>query len=252
MTDFTRYGLVALIMLLTHAQEGITGFGSSAIALPFIILLLGFHSPVPVVVLLAWVTAICIVSGSRQRIVWSEYVRILVLMGVGLPFGIWMSGILPEQVLKLTLAAFMSFVGAHGLVCQSKKSHLLAQPSRRTRLLAAGLLPIGGIIHGAFGTGGPLIITYATRALPNKSLFRATLCLVWITINIAMISQWIVRSVIDAHILRIVGVCLPFTLFGLFIGNHIHHRIDEFTFRRMVYWMLILAGITVALNAVLH
>jgi len=250
-SDVVRYGLVAVIVFLTHVQEGITGFGCTVLALPFVMLLLGLHVAVPVLVIQAWVLTVYIVFIARREIVWAEYGRIVALAGIGLPLGIWMSGAMPEAGLKWVLAAFMVGVGIHGLLKQAAVAGTESNVSSKARLLASSLLPLGGIIHGAFGSGGPLVVIYATKALPDKSLFRVTLCMLWLTLNTILITQWAIRSTLNGHILRLTLLCLPFTVVGMVLGNVVHHRVNEILFRRIVYAVLAASGIALVLSIVL-
>ena len=41
MNEIVRFSLVALVVFLTHFQQGITGFGCTMLSLPFVALLLG-------------------------------------------------------------------------------------------------------------------------------------------------------------------------------------------------------------------
>ena len=243
MNDFVRYGLVGLIVLLTHFQEGITGFGCTVLALPFVVLLLGLKVAVPVLVIQAWILALCIAVESRRRIVWAEFGKIVALVGLGLPFGIWMAKVLPESGLRWVLAFFMIAVGGQGLMTQGAAEGTARTVSGAARRLTTSLLPLGGIIHGAFGSGGPLVVAYATKALPDKKLFRVTLCLLWFVLNTALIAQWIASSSLNGQILRLSAFCLPFTLVGLVLGNVAHYRINEAAFRRLVYAVLIASGL---------
>lgn len=237
-------------MLLTHFQEGVTGFGCTVLALPFITLLLGLKVAVPVLVIQGWLLAMLLVLESRKKIVWGEFARILVLVGIGFPFGIWGAKALPESVLKWVLAAFMVGVGTQGLVNQFKGAAPRGKMSPRTRLLASSFLPLGGVIHGAFGSGGPLLVIYAARALTDKTLFRVTLCMVWTVLNAVMIGQWVMSSSLTPHIWKMTAFCLPFTLVGLVLGNHAHYRINEIMFRKMVYSVLIVSGIVLVWSLV--
>ena len=118
--------------------------------------------------------------------------------------------------------------------------------SRRTRILASGFLPLGGIIHGAFGSGGPLVVIYATRALADKSVFRVTLAMAFLLVNSAMVATWSIQHAITMHHVYLAAMCLPFTLAGLFVGDHVHYRLPELAFKRMVYGVLAAAGIALA------
>jgi len=241
--EVVRYALVALVVLFTHFQEGVTGFGCTVLALPFIVLLIGLETAVPVLAIQAWLLALGIVTESRKRIVWREYGIIVLLTGAGLPLGMWMASSLPEARLKWVLAAFMLVVGAQGLWKHTRKVVQNDKGSPRARFLAALALPLGGVIHGAFASGGPLVVIYATRALVDKSLFRVTLCLLWLTLNTVMIGQWLRSGALDAHILRVTAFCVPFTLAGMVLGNRAHYRINEVRFRQVVYGVLLLSGV---------
>jgi uncharacterized membrane protein YfcA len=48
-----------------------------------------------------------------------------------------------------------------------KKSGTLEAPRGIKALPYYGLLVIGGIVHGMFSTGGPLVVIYASRAQHN-------------------------------------------------------------------------------------
>ena len=99
-------------------------------------------------------------------------------------------------------------------------------------------LPIGGIIHGIFASGGPLVVIYSARAISEKTIFRVTMCMMWFTMNTAMITQWALGKADHVHVLKIVAFLLPWTMVGLWIGNRAHYRVNENTFRKVVYAVL--------------
>lgn len=250
MPDLLRYGLLCLTVLITNFQEGVTGFGCTALALPFVIMLYGLDVAKPVLVLIGLVLNIGNVLLSTKQIIWKECLHILVLAGIGLPIGTWMAQKLPEKDLKLVLAAFMALIGTHGLITVGRG--VGGKISRSKKVLLSTFLPLGGIIHGAFGSGGPLIVVYATRVLGDKGVFRVTLSLFWICMNVFLITSWTAQGIIQLKHVHMALLCLPFTLTGLFIGNHAHHRMNEFTFKRMVYAVLCASGGALAWSALAH
>jgi len=241
MPEVAKYGLVGLIVCFTSFQEGVTGFGATALALPFVILLLGLKTAVPALCMQAWILALLIVLESRKKIVWREYAHIALLVGLGLPFGIWMRQAIDERYLKWILAGFMLVVGTQGLIkLLMGKQH--SKMSRAKKLFVSSFLPLGGIVHGAFASGGPLVVIYATRAFADKSLFRVTMCMMWFSMNTIMITQWLIAEGPHAPSFKVLGCCLPFTILGLYIGNKAHYRINELAFRKVVYGVLIASG----------
>ena len=242
MSDYARYLIIGLIVFLTHYQEGITGFGCAALALPFVAMLVGLQTAVPLLVILGWLIAIGIVLLDRRGVAWKEFAIILVLLGIGLPIGMRASSSLPEDTLKWILAGFMVAVGIHGIIRQGLRYAPPKEMTLARRLMLSAFVPMSGVIQGAFGTGGPLLVIYATRAIPDKSAFRGTLCVVWIVTNAALIGRFAVNGALTPDVLRLVAICLPFVLAGMFLGNRSHYRVNEVMFRRVVYGVLTASG----------
>jgi uncharacterized membrane protein YfcA len=53
------------------------------------------------------------------------------------------------------------------------------------------ILVVGGMVHGAFASGGPLVVLYASKTLTDKGSFRATLCLLWTTLNTLLLINYL-------------------------------------------------------------
>lgn len=250
MSDLECYLLIGLIVFFTNFQEGITGFGCTALALPFVTLILGdLELAKHILVPIAWSIALFIVIVSRKQIIWREYVRIVLIALVGLPIGIYISKNLPKDQLQLLLAVFMMLIGVHGLARQASRSTKARPAQGVKRILLSGLIPLGGLMQGAFGSGGPLVVVYATRTLLDKSVFRATLCLVWITLNTVLLSSWALDpdfAELNLRALRVIAICAPFTVAGILLGNVAHHRVNEVVFRRIVYSVLAASGTALA------
>lgn len=252
MPDYITFLLVGLVVFITHYQEGITGFGCTVLALPFVTMLVGIHMAVPMLVIIGTLTAIGIVLMDRRGIAWGEYGIIVVLMLIGVPIGLKASTLLPETNLRWVLAGFMVMVGIHGIIKQGIKYTAPQKMSLTKRVMLSIFVPVGGVMQGAFGSGGPLLVIYATRAMPNKSIFRGTLCIVWITLNSIIIGSWVKSGRITGDILRLTAIALPFMLAGMFLGNRAHYRVDEVAFRRIVYGVLIASGIVLISQLLKH
>jgi uncharacterized membrane protein YfcA len=257
--------LFGVVVLITHFIEGITGFGCTVLALPFATSLAGIKTAVPVLTIVAFILALYIVIIDFRQIVWKEYGRIVIYVLLGLPVGMWLFSNMPDRMLKLVLALFMVGVSVRGLYTSYREqahdngccpAAATVNPDRPTldkkkvnpdsrlkRIILPVLLILGGIVHGAFSSGGPFIVIYATKALPDKGKFRATLCLLWVTLNgIKMISDLIVGTY-TAPVTRLTLITLPFLAVGMILGNLAHHRIQARNFIKLVYGILLLSGL---------
>lgn len=234
---------LGVVVLLAHFLEGITGFGCTVIALPFCIALIGVKTAVPVLTILGWILALYIVIIDRKSIVVKEYFKILGFVILGLPVGIFLFAYLPEAPLKILLGVFMILVAVGGLYkSYSTKAAGFNFESRLGRSVMNIMLMMGGVIHGAFSSGGPFIVTYATKKLSDKSAFRATLSAIWLTLNSIIITTNLVQGNYGKEVFEILGYMVPFLLAGMVLGNIAHKRIDGGTFTKMVYGVLLVSG----------
>ena len=233
--------LFGIVVLCTHFLEGITGFGCTVLALPFCILLVGTKVAVPILTILAWILAIYVIIIDYKHIVLKEFLRILLYVGLGFPIGMYLFDHLPEHKLKVFLSVFMILVSIRGLAVSLSKNRKTLNVSKHVLNL---VLFLGGIIHGAFSSGGPFVVIYATRALPKKSNFRATLCTLWATLNTITIIKYFIKGNVFStpDFTKLLFWVIPFLIVGMLLGNKAHKKVDERLFTRMVYGVLLISG----------
>ena len=232
--------LFGVIVLITHFLDGITGFGSAVLALPFCTMLVGIKTAVPVLTALAIVLSAYVVIIDHKNVVWREYLKILGLVILGLPFGILLFSKLPERGLKLLLGIFMLIVATRGIYVSFRKTK---KNAKIPGFLLNILLIVGGVIHGAFASGGPFVVIYATQNLPEKSNFRATLCMLWITLNSVILVQKFMAGAITFAVTQTFLVALPFLAAGMILGNYAHKRLKSDMFAKLIYIVLFVSGI---------
>jgi len=221
-------------------MEGVTGFGCTVLAMPFCIMLLGIDTAKPVLTLYALLLCLVFVVKSFRQIQWKHYLRMMGMLLLGLPIGIAVYQWVPKKPLLMILAAFMALTSIRGLLISfglvRKKGEIKDVPALVSVFL-------GGIIHGAYSTGGPLVIIYATEKIKEKSQFRATLCLIWVTLNTILVLQMIAAGVFTAQAARTAAYGLPFLVAGAILGNWAHDRLNQVHFTRLTYIVLLATGI---------
>ena len=246
MEETLRILCVGLVVFCTFTLESIAGFGSTVLALPFIIMLIGMRFAVPFLSLLGLLLAAFVVMRSWRQFRVREYLFIVFHVGLGIPLGIYLMEKLPKQQLIALLVLFMFIVGIRGLVSlwQARKNREeLATGAPAKNLLMRLVLFFGGIIHGAFTTGGPFVIIYASRALPQKAEFRGTLSSLWLTTNIVMLIRWFTTGVIfESALLKTLLYALPFVIGGMSFGDYLHRRVNEYYFKVLVYSVLLVSA----------
>lgn len=232
--------LAGLVVFLTHALEAITGFGCTVLALPFVTALFGLKSGVMTLTILAWLLAVYIAISKRRDIAWKQFGIIVAFVAAGLPLGMYLFRHVDAGPLKKALAVFIILASSLQLLAFLAPRYA---GRRLPRPLGFLLLFLGGIVHGIFSSGGPLVVLYASEALPDKSRFRATLCLLWASLNSVIIVSYLVSGSISSVTAIQTAWMLPFLVLGIIGGELAHKRVKPELFKLIVFSMLLLTGI---------
>lgn len=243
--------LFGVLSFLSHVVEAMTGFGATVLSLPFAIALVGVAAAVPVLSLNAWGFSAYVVVSDFRKIVWREYFIVMLFVLLGMPLGMWAFSALPENILKAVLAVFMIFVSANGIVSflRKKDNRQKDYPIGWKKYALYGVLIMGGIIHGAFSSGGPLLILYVTRTIKEKRQFRATMCAFWFSLNSILLVRNLSAGIITSQVMRLTVITIPFLIAGALIGTWIHKRIPDKYFLPVVFVVLLLSGCMMAYSA---
>lgn len=235
--------LSGLVVFITHTLEAVTGFGCSVLAMPFVTALLGIRMGVMVITVLAWILAFYFAVVKFRDIDWKQYGIITAFMLLGLPIGMYLFRRVDSSDLKMVLAIFILAVSAYQLVQLGRNIRTKAPLKAKAALPYYLLLIAGGIIHGIFSSGGPLVVLYASRQLQDKGKFRATLCLLWTTLNTIIIATYFIEGSFTTPIAKTTALLVPFVLVGIVAGEKIHNKVNERTFSLIVFGMLFLTAI---------
>lgn len=237
--------LSGVVVFITHTIEAITGFGCSVLAMPFVTALLGMRTGVMVITLLAWLLALYFAVRKWREIDWKQFSVIIGCMLMGLPVGMYLFRNVDVASLRKILAVFICVVSTWQLLrrCRRQTATDKEKSSHPIKDIPYYLLLVaGGIVHGMFSSGGPLVVLYASKHLPDKGRFRATLCLLWTSLNTIIIASYLIDGSMTAEVARTTGLLVPFILAGIVVGEKIHDRVNERTFSLIVFSMLLLTG----------
>jgi uncharacterized membrane protein YfcA len=241
--------LAGSVVFATFTLGMITGIGGAAVALPVVSLLLGVRLAVPLLVLCSFPLGILILVRDWRHIGWREYGCMLLHIAPLFPVGMLLFSALPEAQLKVALGLFSLGLGVHGLIRERRDmcpASATPTPGHRLGLLA------GGLVHGAFGVGGPFIVLYASAALRDKTVFRATITMLWMTLNPVLMSRWAFSPSIWTDQLGSAAVRVaPFLLAAILLGQYLHGCVKPLLFRLLVYGLLAASGVAMAVSAFL-
>lgn len=215
-----------------------SGFGSIVIALSLGALLLPIAAMLPVLVTLNVFTSSWLVWQHRRHVdhvlLWR---RILPLMLAGTVPGVWLRDVLPGGALKTGFALLMLWFSLRELWSLHRAATRAATRAPHPAWLTQGLIVAAGVTHGLFASGGPLLVYALAGSSIGKARFRATLIAVWLLLNGVLCTIFLVQGKLAAQWPQIAGY-LPVLALSVWLGNHLHHRLDEGRFRVMVFRLL--------------
>lgn len=237
---------LALVVLLAFLIESSLGFGSALVTvalgslfMPMDLLLPAYLPPA---LLLSSYLSIRYYQWADKRLLFGLVMPCMVL---GLPLGLFAFRALPASTLKRCFGAFIAGLAMIELWWARGDAAATTRAPPMNRLLAALLLVLGGVAHGAFSTGGPLAVYVTGRTLgDDKAKFRATLSVLWLLLNAVMVVSYLALGNIHKGTLKVSLALIPALAMGLYLGELLHARVPMRTFKLAVFALLLAAGAT--------
>lgn len=230
--------LLAGIILLAHTAETVLGFGATLIALALGVHLFPLDELLLILVVLGLVQSTWLILRGYRHIDWPCLLRrIIPFAAFGMAGGIALRGAAPEYTLKLILGTFVMAIAAWELRRHFRKA-TPAAPFSGSR--AAAILSAGGVFHGLFASGGPLVVYYASRRLTTPVVFRSTLAVLWFALNAVLFMQLTWAGSWQTSPLPLLGFLLVAAVLGIAVGESL--RINKDHFRILTYGLLLMSG----------
>ena len=232
--------LLIAVVFVAFTIEAALGFGATLVTVTLGMFLLPVNALLPAYVPVNMVLSAYLALRYREQIAWALlFRRIIPLMALGLPIGLLASSHVDAGLLRRIFGAFVVLLSALEL---RRAKAAGGAVDTRLRPFDALVLVVGGAVHGAFGTGGPMAVYVAGRSLSDKAVFRATLAALWMVLNLVLVSTYLSRGEIGAQSLgRSAGFAVALVA-GVAVGEQLHHRVPAARFRGVVFGMLLVAG----------
>ena len=231
-----------LIILVAYLIFGISGFGSTLIAVPLLAQLMPLKFVIPVVVMLDCVSAISMGLKLRADVWKTEFVPMLPFLLVGLLIGAFVLLKVPTQWLLLGLGGFVLLFGANYLIDRTSMIRL-------PRWTVAPIGLFAGTTSSALGVGGPLYVFYFTARGATPEQIRATVPAVFSFTTVARIAIFASVGLFNAQMLIAAAALLPVMALGLWCGHRLHGRLTRDQAIRIIGGLLLLSGASLLVRA---
>ena len=238
-------GLTALIVFAAFVVRGMSGFGSSLIAMPLLVFFMPIHTAVPMLALLVFVLFSFLVVRDWRDVIWREVWLLLVPTLLGVAAGIYLFSSLENRLLLKCLGGVTIAYAIYALAVQSIGLPRVSCSERWAPVAGFG----GSFIDTMFGGGGgTIVVIYMHLRGIGKVAFRATATMLWFFEIAARVFGYTVAGYYTAGTLLLVALLLPVTWFATWCGERVHSRISQEAFSRLLGVLLIASGIALLLK----
>jgi len=231
------FAFMAAVVFAAFYVRATIGFGSGLISVALLSLSFPVKEVVPVVLLLDLLGSVLLGAYDFHEMQWRELSWLIPGSIVGLAIGAVVLAHTDAQSLTRFLGIFILAYVAYALV---------AKPERMPQVSRAWALPLGvfgGIIGSLYGGGGPPLVAYLQMRHLEKRAFRATFQAIALADNILRAGLYVGLGLLNAGLALVFVVLAPAAALGLYLGNHLHMRINERTFLRATLGLLVVVGL---------
>lgn len=235
-----------VVVFLSNIIQCVTGFAGTVLAMPFSVMLVGLDTARPILNVMGIAASVGVIARHYKDINKKEFFTIL---GVTLPgmlagaflknrlsdYGSLLFKILGVLVILFALLNFAAFI-------------LKKDFAEKNKTLGYVFLIAGGVTHGLFVCGGPLIVSYASVKLKDNNAFRATLSAVWIVLNSILMATDAVAGSFNGRILLLTAICLAVLVGAILLGNRIASKMSRKAFLLLTYALMVISGVSLFLK----
>jgi hypothetical protein len=232
-------------------MAGLTGLGFGLVAMALLALLVtDMERGAAVITAAALVVTLALAWRARVNgpVRWREVARVGAGMAVGIPLGYVLIAQLGQdpiyRVLLGVVLLGMAVFGWHGV-----------HPTRPigTRwAVPAGFA--GGVLSGAFVSGGPPLAIYLYSRRPDDS--RTMIATLQIAFALATLLRFVPQGLrglaLDRHVLLGLAWSAPAGLLALAAGYGLSRRINPASFKAITYALIVLMGLLAAIQGLLQ
>jgi uncharacterized protein len=232
------------IIFFAYTVKGLSGFGSGLIAIPLLAFLFPLTFIVPVLGLLSYSGTIMQSIQLRKQVSWRDMLPLIPFSLLGIFIAVWLLVNVDANNLVMALGIFILLYSIYSLLSLS------AHTGGRRWAIAAGFG--GGMVGALFGTGGPFYVAYLKLRQLSKSQFRATIAMIFLVDGGARMTSYAFNGLFTSQVLWLVLTLLPVLFAGMYVGHHLHVKIDQQRFNQVISLLLLVSGIMLIIKSMAH
>jgi uncharacterized membrane protein YfcA len=232
---------LAAVGLVAFSVEAAIGFGATVLAAALGAQLVGLDTLLPAFVPINMCLSIWLLLRTRRQVAWRVLaVEAAPAVVVGAAIGLALAHVDARLLLQLVFAVLV--VGMAALELGRLVGAPVVEDKPLPLWIARTILLVGGVAHGLFGTGGPMLVYVLRRRVPDKTAFRGTLAVIWLSLNTGLIVNFAALGLYAERTAWVAGTLALTVAPAFLLGSWLHKRLDARAFQRAVCVLLLVAG----------
>ena len=242
--DFLSYFQLNLIevyfivftVFIASIIRGFNGFGFSATCISGFSFILPAIQIVPIILALEVIISIFMVPYIWNKIDWNFVFKILIGIMIGSPIGIYLLRYLAPNTTHLSVCLFIIFFSIILM-----KGYSNQKINNNSGKIFAGV--VSGTLNGLTTLGGMPVALFLLTTSIQPSIIRGSLAALFFLTDIYAFTLSFFMGIVDmTTIYRVIPLIIILPL-GVFIGNKFFVQSEEATYRKVVFYFLIVISI---------
>ncbi len=231
----------AAIVFGAYVVRGMSGFGTSLVAMPLLIFVMPLHTAVPMMTVLGLCVGIMLGVRDRRHVRWDEFWRMLAPTLLGVIAGIGLFAWLDAGLMQRLFGGFIVAYSLHTLASQWLRPRAVSCSTRWA--YPAGFA--SSLVDSMFGGGGgPLVVMYMMGRGYAPVVFRATLAVLWLLELIVRVAGYALAGYYSSTVLLLGLLLIPAMFFGNRLGESISGSLSQQAFSRLIAIILLASGVS--------
>ncbi|MGI6657592.1 MAG: sulfite exporter TauE/SafE family protein [Desulfobulbus sp.] len=230
------YVYCCLVFLFAGAVQGLTGFGAGLMAIPLLTLMIDIKLAVGLCILHGLIITCSMAVDLRRYFEWSKIMPLFIGAIPGVLLGAYWFKHVDPNWLEVFLGVLLISYSLFNLLFRPKPLYLSSAWG-----YVAGFC--SGAITSVISAGGPPSIIYTTLTGWKKEEMKATLTGFFLYNGIFTVVVYSFGGNFAKGTWTIFAITAPFVFLGTLLGSRLSRRINQQTYLRLVYILLIIAGL---------
>jgi len=167
--------------------------------------------------------------------------RMLMFGSAGGVLGLIMFYRFPTSIFYQTLAYAITVFGLYLVI----SPHII-----RIHPVIQRILDItAGLSQTLIGISGPIAMTRLLGSFEDKLIIRNYALAFFLAMNLFRAGGYVFNNTFNDEIIKMMLISGPFLAIVLWNSNHLHVKVNEYIFRKVVSWVILIGGVSLVLRS---